>query len=167
MHLSVVWRHGSRLQCLHRFYTPYLFVLFPASSSRGTSHPEAAIGAFPTTGRYVNPVVHLVKSRDFAIDMSHLTAVASYHGPYPTTYPSPSAPRYCGPTFLRRKCSTLPFALLDVRDSFSKLLLSNQLSCPQILLRGECAGRVQCVDPSTVIKPPSIITTHEVAGNAL
>ncbi|KAH6920938.1 hypothetical protein HPB50_028076 [Hyalomma asiaticum] len=64
--------------------------------------------------------------------------------------------------FVRRKCSPLPFAVLGVRDIFSKLLGSNQLSCPLILLLEECIHRV---DPSTIIDMAAgPIATHRVAG---
>lgn len=67
--------------------------------------------------------------------------------------------------FARRKCSPLPFAVLDVHAGISRLLVSNQLSCPLTLLRGECVGRVQCVDPAAIIDMPTGSTaTHEVAG---
>lgn len=64
-----------------------------------------------------------------------------------------------------RKCSPLPFALLDVHAGVSSLLIANRLSCPLTLLCGECIGRPQCVDPAAIIDiPNSSIATHEVTG---
>lgn len=67
-------------------------------------------------------------------------------------------------TFVCHKCSLLLFALLEVCESVSRLLVLNQLSCTLTLLRGDCIGRIQCVDLAAIINMSTAsIATHEVA----
>lgn len=56
--------------------------------------------------------------------------------------------------FLRRRCIPLPFAVLAICSGETTMTVTNPLSSPCSLRRGECLGRVEIVDSHLVIEVP-------------
>lgn len=62
----------------------------------------------------------------------------------------------------RHPCLLLPFAVLKIEDGLSAMYVSNPFSCPSVLLRGECLGRIEELDPALVNTLPATPTSLDV-----
>lgn len=66
------------------------------------------------------------------------------------------------PLFVHRRCFLLPFAVLNVEDGETTIVVANPGSWPRSLLRGECLGTVEPMDCAVIVDVPDDLPHVEI-----